>query len=625
LNNIKTQLQYGPRTKFDVEQEISNDFQTLVKDIYKTLKSINDDISVGISNKFSIKNIEHSTLFDPKALAFYKKDSNARLIKQYTEKYEELLQKSKFLKKGVFDHRNFTNVAKNLKENGFFDAKHQVVINSKDEEEAPPIDSEEQLNRILEEEKSKILNDAEIKRIFEKISMEFAANQSTKKLDTLLLKSPELIIELDDIEGFKKKVWYEAFKDNIFSLNALIKMYDESVDALNKIVAEAKSQQTKWAGVLDLFKDRFFVPFKIEASNQEDVILRNELPSFKYTFEQSGTGIQGLGRDQLLDVLSTGEKRAYYLLDLIYKVKIRVEEDKETVLVLDDVVDSFDYKNKYAIIEYLRDICDEVGTSGDKLFKIILLTHNFDFYRTVGSRIANSKNCFITSETQTGIALTPSQYIRNYFGFIKNKCLAGDIQFVITAIPFVRNLIEYTYQESDQEYDDYLKLTNLLHVKPISHTLLLSDIQDVFNKHWLNSKATFANGKTDKVVDLIHSEAQRISSNPIIYNKVNIENKIILSLAIRIKAEELIINQITQYVPGGAEIISDIQQGTSQTGVLFKEYKNNKRFFPVNHSKNLEKAVMMTPENIHMNSFMYEPILDMQGLHLVTLYNELTI
>ena len=32
---------------------------------------------------------------------------------------------------------------------------------------------------------------------------------------------------------------------------------------------------------------------------------------------------------------------------------------------------------------------------------------------------------------------------------------------------------------------------------------------------------------------------------------------------------------------------------------------------------------MMTPENIHLNSFMFEPILDMSLHHLVTLYEEI--
>lgn len=32
----------------------------------------------------------------------------------------------------------------------------------------------------------------------------------------------------------------------------------------------------------------------------------------------------------------------------------------------------------------------------------------------------------------------------------------------------------------------------------------------------------------------------------------------------------------------------------------------------------------MTPENIHLNSFMYEPILDMSDIHLKDLYKRVT-
>ena len=36
----------------------------------------------------------------------------------------------------------------------------------------------------------------------------------------------------------------------------------------------------------------------------------------------------------------------------------------------------------------------------------------------------------------------------------------------------------------------------------------------------------------------------------------------------------------------------------------------------------LHRVVLMTPENIHLNSFMYEPILDMSDGHLRKLYGE---
>jgi hypothetical protein len=38
--------------------------------------------------------------------------------------------------------------------------------------------------------------------------------------------------------------------------------------------------------------------------------------------------------------------------------------------------------------------------------------------------------------------------------------------------------------------------------------------------------------------------------------------------------------------------------------------------------KVLQRVALMTPENIHLNSFMYEPILDMSDGHLRKLYGE---
>lgn len=38
----------------------------------------------------------------------------------------------------------------------------------------------------------------------------------------------------------------------------------------------------------------------------------------------------------------------------------------------------------------------------------------------------------------------------------------------------------------------------------------------------------------------------------------------------------------------------------------------------------IDKVNLMTPENIHINSFMYEPILDMSNEHLKELYKNVS-
>jgi hypothetical protein len=59
----------------------------------------------------------------------------------------------------------------------------------------------------------------------------------------------------------------------------------------------------------------------------------------------------------------------------------------------------------------------------------------------------------------------------------------------------------------------------------------------------------------------------------------------------------------------------------NQTLSLIERYKND---FTTETSniEILEQVNLMTPENIHVNSFMYEPILDMSNDHLRKLYED---
>ena len=59
----------------------------------------------------------------------------------------------------------------------------------------------------------------------------------------------------------------------------------------------------------------------------------------------------------------------------------------------------------------------------------------------------------------------------------------------------------------------------------------------------------------------------------------------------------------------------------NQARGLVDEFKT--RFpYEQNATATLERVSLMTPENIHVNSFMYEPIIDMSDDHLRRLFTE---
>jgi hypothetical protein len=188
---------------------------------------------------------------------------------------------------------------------------------------------------------------------------------------------------------------------------------------------------------------------------------------------------------------------------------------------------------------------------------------------------------------------------------------------VAAAIPFVRNLIEYT---DGVDSPDYLLLTSVLHYKPNTDQITLKQIENIFNKYWCTSeKIKFADGRENELIyNIVIAEADKISD----IEKLEIENKLILSMAIRLKAEWYMINKIKTDVQNGTEIISDIYSKKNQSARLIKTYK---QYINDEAMNILEIVAMITPENIHINSFMFEPILDMSLKQLYDLYQKIKI
>ena len=109
-----------------------------------------------------------------------------------------------------------------------------------------------------------------------------------------------------------------------------------------------------------------------------------------------------------------------------------------------------------------------------------------------------------------------------------------------------------------------------------------------------------------------------------------LENKIVLSIGIRHEAEKYMFQQIGNYtgqlrwtknkqdnVGGSTEFIGFVHESNNQTRQLFNGFR---QFGNDEEIKILNEVNIMTPEHIHINSFMYEPILDMDIVELHRLY-----
>jgi hypothetical protein len=244
--------------------------------------------------------------------------------------------------------------------------------------------------------------------------------------------------------------------------------------------------------------------------------------SLSFSFEE-GPDQATVEKEALLRTLSTGEKRAFYVLNIIFEVEVRKKANQETIFVVDDIADSFDYKNKYAIIQYLKDIADI------PYFYQIILTHNFDFFRTINSRFVGYSHCLMASKYKNGITLEQATGIKSIFTNDWKMNFFTDPRKRIASIPFIRNLIEFIKGEKDPGFK---RLTSLLHWKGDSMGITERDLDTIFNEVF-GTTGTGPNSMSPVINGILREADQCLTA----CSGINFENKIVLSIAIRIAAE----------------------------------------------------------------------------------------
>lgn len=261
----------------------------------------------------------------------------------------------------------------------------------------------------------------------------------------------------------------------------------------------------------------------------------------------------------------------------------------------------------------------------NSMVRTIILTHNLDFYRTVCSRLGlkRAQNVFMATKDPLTreIKLSGGQFLRN---LLQNWIANPTSRILLAMLPFVRNLIEYIQGDDSSEY---LLLTSCLHdIKHedprlrITRSVLAREVKNVYlatlprisniDSSWPNMDMPW--------VDILSAEAMRISEElgQGQLDEINLENKVVLAMCIRLMAESFMDEKL---IEGGQPRVS----GLSRFGKLFKSFRSQNLGTEAERTI-LNKVSLMTPEQIHLNSFMYEPLVDMSIRSLQELYDDIS-
>ena len=596
-SGLKIKKSSGGKSIYELEDHLIKDLNI---EEFSLLTGLSEISIEGVDYDFS--KVPYAPIFASGLEDKIKSNDFQSKIDDFIEKTYEIYADYIFLEKGNFTLPKLKKIEKELRNNSFFVNGNKVLLSGYSE-----IEDVDFLKEKIDEIDSRLQETREFKEI-EKIL-------STVKgmvLKDVIENNPEVIQELkvDKFDEFKKKLWLSYIKaesDEFVNLRHRYREFEEVIEQLG-------TNHTPWQRALDIFNNRFTVPFKMEIGNLKSSIIGESVPKVLFSFCKDGntTNLNDenwvkINRNDLeqKNTLSQGERRALYLLNIIFDIENRRIPGNDTLFIVDDIADSFDYKNKYAIIEYLKEIAESPG------FYMLVLSHNFDFYRTLSSRLDVTRtNKYMAYKNGDEIVVEQEHYQKrpftNWMSSLTNKN-------VVALIPYVRNLIEFGIDKKVNDFpgidSDELFLTNLIHMKDHTEVITMGNLKKVF-KEYIGKDNFIENSDDSKKVYEIIKDV----SNDISYTDVKLENKIVLSIGSRLKAEKHMLDKFSQ---------ANIQVpaiNSNQTRRLFDIY------CPLgdDHSKKiLDKVNIMTPECIHLNSFMYEPIIDMDIIELKSLYDQI--
>lgn len=559
--------------------------------------------------------IPYPLLFSDKVRTLFKDVSFRNLLKEYIEELNGLLDESTFFQRDAFNYYNAENTVKALKQGHFFEVKHQLLLHGKDtdgEDKDLTIDSADQLEDIINEEKKKLFNDQKLKRKFQNIEKALEKNIDTREFSRYISNHTELLAQLEHYEQFEQSVWKSYLYANKQQYDAVISAMQATSAKKQEIQSRAAKEHTQWENVIAQFNQRFFVPFELKVKNREAMVLgQEELPELGFDFKEGANNSvtkKEVNKETLLRALSNGEKRAFYILNILFEVEARKQDGQKTLFIVDDIAETFDYRNKYAIVQYLKEMVDY------RNFQLIILTHNFDFFRTlVNKGVGSYDHSFYARKTDAGVVLSQAKNIKGPFSSNFKKQLNGNELVRIASIPIMRNLIEYT---QGPKADDYKLLTSLLHMKSDTSDI----VQQQLDKIYANLSVASDSGPIkyeqpeQTVLNSIFETANKILDSTS-DSTLSLDDKVALSIAIRLRSEQYMIAAIDD-----SDFVDNIS--SNQTSQLYREFI--KRNLGDDRIRDLlNRAQMLTPDIIHVNAFMYEPIIDMSDIHLRKVYRQL--
>ena len=545
-------------------------------------------------------------LFTKTRRSVISREGVAEHIEEYSSELSSMLDDAHFLSMG-FSYRDLNAIRDAVKNTTFFEEGHFVTFRDRVTGQEVRCDTLAALNNLIEVEIRRVFESDEVQGKFESVSKAIGQSKAAQDLVKFLGEHPLVLAKMSSPHDVERDYYVRAILENLDLAEEVLQSYDSTKEELERIRGEINAETSEWERAIDVFKARFSVPFDMEVSNRADVVLGGAMPTL--VFRHEGESVE---RGALFECLSNGERNALFLLHVIFEIeRIGWSDGRVHYLFFDDPVDSFDYKNKYGFVEYLRDFAEREAA------RVVVLTHNYDFLRAISSRLSSSfmrSDVYLCEDMGNHcLSLRQAHYLNaNVLTQWKRKVSEGNRVATVAAIPFVRELCEIKMGRGD----DYRMISDALHGRTGGELLRLSSLNDLFNDY-LGVVPVIGDAP---VQELCLEVCREIVRGGHLEDGALLEGKIVLSMGIRILAERKLVSLWNAVGMDG--------EAPKKYGSLWMRIKGvghqhlDSLGVDAERYALFERIALVTPANIHVNSFMYEPLIDTSEWQLVELFRE---
>jgi len=560
----------------------STDIENISNLLAKTHDNIKEDCA----------SISYSSLFNSKTEPILN-DSTFKTKAEEYQKLKDAKLNEEIFKNGfsILELQNMHDISVKSK---YYSAGHKLSINNNN------LDSEG-VEQLIADSVVTAYGSEEMKTAFLNAKSILDKNNDSRKIVKAISDNKWLLEKLANPQQFKTTLVFKKIEGSMDEIMKAKKDIEEAKKDIERIFEEAKKTEPVWKIVIETYNQRFNNKhFDITITNQTNAVVGIQVPVFTKVFKGTDKEIT----EEFFQRFSSGEKRAIFILYFLFEIELMKQQGLPYTIVADDIVDSFDYKNKYAVIEYLSELAADSNT------QLIVLTHNFDFYRSCrnafGHELKSELFGYLDSNAEPSLFNAKKEDYESFKLFNKWK-VKDDIPSLIALIPFLRNIVELQSGESSA---NYILLCDYLHFNLNTANLDLSGIASIYNTNGI----THTSATNAKYWTLLINEIKALRS-PIVES--DIRTKLLLGLFIRLASDFLLLNKYRSNNSGANPVIS---VGSNWTKQLKKQAYS---YLSIDEKKLFDRAITVAPSFIHVNSFMYEPLIDVGSEKLLAISREM--